>query len=100
MPSRKHSESELSAEVAVVHRGAAESALRQQRIAGDHTHTHPADALVQAFGKVPFLNAIAPTQKDLPFIVAQGVVLLIFVYLGVKAVRSFHPEAVAGAARG
>jgi len=56
--------------------------------------------VVQAFGKVPFLNAIAPTQKDLPFIVAQGVVLLIFIYLGIKAVRSFHPEAVAGAARG
>ncbi len=26
--------------------------------------------------KVPFLNALAPTQKDLPFVVAQGVVLL------------------------
>jgi hypothetical protein len=56
--------------------------------------------VVQAFGKVPFLNALAPTQKDLPFIVAQGVVLLIFIYLGIKAVRSFHPEAVAVAARG
>lgn len=49
--------------------------------------------VVQAFAKVPFLNALAPTQKELPFIVAQGVVLLIFVYLGIKAVRSFHPEA-------
>ena len=56
--------------------------------------------VVQAFAKVPFLNALAPTQKDLPFIVAQGVVLLIFVYFGIKAVRSFHPEAIAGAARG
>jgi hypothetical protein len=54
--------------------------------------------VVQAFGKVPFLKALAPTQKDLPFIVAQGVVLLIFVYLGIKAVRFFHPEAIAGAA--
>jgi hypothetical protein len=56
--------------------------------------------VVQAFAKVPFLNALAPTQKDLPFIVAQGVVLLIFVYFGIKAVRSFHPEAIAGTARG
>jgi hypothetical protein len=56
--------------------------------------------VVQAFGKVPFLNALAPTQKDLPFIVAQGVVLLIFIYLGIKAVRSFHPEAFDRAARG
>jgi hypothetical protein len=48
--------------------------------------------VVQAFGKVPFLNAWAPKQTDLPFIVAQGVVLVVFVYLGFKAVRSFHPE--------
>ena len=57
--------------------------------------------VVQAFGKVPFLNAWAPKQTDLPFIVAQGVVLVVFVYLGVKAVRSFHPEKnSAGTARG
>ena len=56
--------------------------------------------IVQAFGKVPFLNALAPKQTDLPFIVAQGVVLVIFVYLGVKALRSFHPEISAGTARG
>ena len=54
--------------------------------------------VVQAFAKVPFLNALAPTQKDLPFVVAQGAVLLIFVYFGIKAVRSFHPETIAGAA--
>ena len=56
--------------------------------------------VVQAFGKVPFLNALAPKQTDLPFIVAQGVVLVIFVYLGVKALRSFHPEISAGTVRG
>lgn len=55
--------------------------------------------VVQAFGKVPFLNALAPTQKDPPFIVAQGAVLLIFIYLGIKALRSFHPAAIAGDAR-
>src|SRR2546425_11792604 len=40
----------LTAEIAVVHRRAAEPAARQQSIAGDHTDTHPALALVQAFG--------------------------------------------------
>lgn len=47
--------------------------------------------VVQAFLKVPLLNALAPTQKELPFLIAQGAVLLIFVFLGFKAVRSFHP---------
>ena len=48
--------------------------------------------VVQAFLKVPFLNALAPTQKEPPFLIAQGVVLLIFIALGIMAVRSFHPE--------
>ena len=56
--------------------------------------------IVQAFGKVSFLNALAPKQTDPPFIIAQAVVLLLFIYLGIKAVRSFHPAAIAGYARG
>ena len=51
--------------------------------------------VVQAFGKVPFLNALAPTQKDPPFIIAQAVVLLLFTYFGIRAVRLFHPAAAA-----
>ena len=47
--------------------------------------------VVQSFDKVPFLNALAPTQKDPPFIIAQAVVLLLFIYVGIKAVRSFRP---------
>ena len=47
--------------------------------------------VVQSFDKVPFLNALAPTQKDPPFIIAQALVLLLFIYFGIKAVRSFHP---------
>ena len=47
--------------------------------------------VVQSFDKIPFLNALAPTQKDLPFIIAQALVLLLFVYFGIKAARSFHP---------
>jgi uncharacterized membrane protein SirB2 len=48
-------------------------------------------AVVQAFQKLPFLAALAPTQSEPPFVVAQVVVLLAFIVLGVFAVRSFHP---------
>ena len=47
--------------------------------------------VVQAFLKVPFLNALAPTQSEPPFAIAQGMVV-IFVVLGILAVRSFHPK--------
>ena len=49
-------------------------------------------AVVQAFLKVPFLNELAPTQKEPPFAIAQGVVLLAFVVLGILAVRWFRPR--------
>jgi hypothetical protein len=48
--------------------------------------------VAQAFQKVSFLNALAPTQSDPPFIVTQLVVLVAFVVLGILAVRSFHPR--------
>jgi hypothetical protein len=50
--------------------------------------------VVQAFQKVPFLRSLAPTQSEPPFIVAQTVVLVIFVVLGLLAVRRFHPVGV------
>ncbi len=53
--------------------------------------------VVQAFLKVPFLNALAPTQKEPPFAIVQGVVLLIFVALGIWAVKSFRPKIKASA---
>jgi len=49
-------------------------------------------AVVQSFLKVPALNALAPTQAEPPFIIAQSLVLVIFVVLGILAVRSFHPR--------
>jgi hypothetical protein len=49
--------------------------------------------IAQAFDKVPFLHAYAPTQSEPPFIVAQVIVLVIFIALGIKAARSFHPVA-------
>lgn len=48
--------------------------------------------VVQAFLKVQFLNALAPTQGEPPFAIAQGAVLLAFVALGILALRRFHPE--------
>lgn len=48
--------------------------------------------VVQLFVKVPALHALAPTQQDPPFAIAQGAVLLLFVVLGIAAARRFHPE--------
>lgn len=48
-------------------------------------------AVVQSFQKLPFLNPLAPTQSEPPFIIAQLVVLAIFVGLGILAVFRFHP---------
>jgi hypothetical protein len=47
--------------------------------------------VVQAFQKLPFLAALAPTQSEPPFVVAQVIVLAAFIALGVFAIRSFHP---------
>jgi len=48
--------------------------------------------VVQLFLKVPALHALAPTQESPVFAVTQGVVLIVFAWLGYKAVRAFHPE--------
>ena len=55
--------------------------------------------VVQAFQKVPPLSALAPTQSEPPFVITQVVVLLVFIALGVFAVRSFHPDLNAPALR-
>jgi hypothetical protein len=47
--------------------------------------------VVQSFEKVPALRAVAPTQKEPPFAVAQIAVLVVFVGLTILAVRRFHP---------
>ena len=48
-------------------------------------------ALAQAFQKFAPLHALAPTQSESPFVVAQLVLLVIFLVLGQQAVRRFHP---------
>jgi hypothetical protein len=47
--------------------------------------------VVQSFEKVPSLRALAPTQKEPPFAVAQIVVLLFFVVLTIFAAKRFRP---------
>jgi hypothetical protein len=50
-------------------------------------------AVVQAFQKVSFLNRLAPTQSDSPFIVAQFVVLAALIAIAIAGLKSFHPMA-------
>jgi hypothetical protein len=50
--------------------------------------------VVQAFEKVPALKAMAPTQKEPPFLIAQLAVLLVFSILTIFATLRFHPEPV------
>ena len=51
--------------------------------------------VVQAFLKVPALNALAPTGSEPPFLVAQIVVLFAFVAAGIRAAKRFHPTSLA-----
>ena len=53
--------------------------------------------VVQSFEKVPALHALAPTQKEAPFAIAQITVLVIFVVLTILAAKRFHPEAASAA---
>lgn len=46
--------------------------------------------IVQAFQKIPALHALAPTQSELPFAVAQLVLLAVFLGLGFVAIRNFN----------
>jgi len=48
--------------------------------------------IVQLFMKVPALQAAAPTQSELPFLVAQLIALVIFAALGVVATTRFRIE--------
>ena len=47
--------------------------------------------VIQSFMKIPAVHALAPTQSEPPFLVAQAVVLVLFVALGFFAVRRFRP---------
>jgi flagellar biogenesis protein FliO len=53
--------------------------------------------IVQLFEKVPALKALAPTQSETSFLVAQLVVMAVFVLVAIFAVKRFHPELLRGA---
>jgi hypothetical protein len=48
--------------------------------------------VVQAFQKLSFLQPLAPTQSEPPFLVAQLIVIAGVIALGSLAARRFHPE--------
>lgn len=50
-------------------------------------------AVVQSFEKIPALHELAPTGKEPPFAVAQGLVLLVFIIIGFLALKRFRPAA-------
>ena len=49
--------------------------------------------IVQSFMKISVLKALAPTQSEPPFQIAQGAALVLFVVLAMLAVRQFRPAA-------
>ena len=78
-------------------------ALYRHRLAGGWARTYVITSvialylnvfvlLVQLFRKVPALKAIAPTQSEPPFQLAQLAALLLFVGLGIRASMKFHGE--------
>jgi hypothetical protein len=46
--------------------------------------------VAQIFMKVPAAHALAPTQKEPPFLIAQIIVMAIFIVLGVFSVKRFR----------
>ena len=47
--------------------------------------------IAQSFQKVPALHKLAPTGNEPPFAIAQGILLVLFIVAGVRAVKKFHP---------
>lgn len=47
--------------------------------------------VVQTFQKIVFFRALAPTQSEPPFLIAQVALLALVVVLGFLAVRKFRP---------
>ena len=57
-------------------------------------------AVVQSFEKVPALHAMAPTQKEPPFLVAQLALLALFIALVILSVKKFRTDAPVAAQAG
>jgi uncharacterized membrane protein SirB2 len=48
--------------------------------------------VAQLFQKVPVLQALAPTQTEAPFLIAQTIVLLAFIVIGIFSATRFHQQ--------
>ena len=99
---------EIIGVISLVALGVAILALYRYKLAGSWRWIYVATAVfalylnvfvgvVQTFQKVPFFHALAPTQAEPPFAVAQGIVLIAFIALGLAAAKKFRP-ATGGAA--
>ena len=49
--------------------------------------------VAQLFMKVTALHALAPNGSEPPFLIAQTVVMVLFIFVGIAALRRFHPAA-------
>ena len=49
--------------------------------------------VAQLFNKVTALHALAPNGSEPPFLIAQTVVMVLFVIVGIAALRQFRPVA-------
>jgi len=54
-------------------------------------------AVVQSFMKISALKALAPTRKEPPFLIAQIALMVLFIVLGIFAVRNFRVTRLAAA---
>ena len=100
---------EIVGVISLVVLGVAVLALFSYKLAGSWRWVYVATAVcalylnafvgvVQTFQKVPFFHALAPTQTEPPFAIAQGIVLLLFIAAGIAAAKKFHPADGAPAA--
>ena len=48
-------------------------------------------AIAQSFQKFAYLNKFAPTGSEPAFVATQAVVLILFILVGIVAVRRYHP---------
>jgi hypothetical protein len=46
--------------------------------------------VAQSFNKIPALKALAPTQSEPPFAIAQIIVMILFILIGIYSVKNFR----------
>jgi hypothetical protein len=78
-------------------------ALYSKRLAGPWRATYVINAIlalyfnvfvlvVQCFRNISTLHVLAPTESEPPFAIAQGVVLIAFIVLGIATTKRFRPH--------